>query len=311
MSKILVFGHKNPDTDAIGSAIAYAYQQKQLGYDTEPVALGEPSDETQFALDQFGLDAPRVIEKLENPGDSVMLVDHNEFQQSIEGIEDAKIISVIDHHRIGNFQTADPLYYRAEPIGCTATIIYKKFKEDGIEIPQDIAGIMLSAIISDTLLFASPTCTARDQEAAEALAEIAQVDLQEYGLAMLKAGTNVDQFSAEEILEGDAKTFEMGEDVSVRIGQVNVVDINDVLKRKNELLAEMNRIAVSDGYELYVLIITNILESDSQGLVVGSHLEEVGRAFDQTVEDNEIKLSGVVSRKKQVVPQLTDVLENK
>lgn len=307
MSEIIIFGHKNPDTDAIGSAIAYSYLQNKLGFQTKAVALGEAGDETAYALTHFGLEHPEVVEKLETPGQPVMLVDHNEFQQSIDGIEDAKILSVVDHHRIANFETSNPLNFRAEPLGSTCSIIYKLFKENDVEIPQDIGGIMLSAIISDSLLFKSPTCTPADEEIARDLTEIAQVDLEEYGLEMLKAGTNVDKFTEEEILEGDAKNFEMGDSL-VRIGQVNVVDIEDVLKRKEALIEEMERLSAAEGYDLYLLVITNILESNSKGLVVGSELDAVEEAFSTTVDNHEVSLDRVVSRKKQVVPPLTEAL---
>ncbi len=308
MSNILVFGHKSPDTDAVTSAISFAYLQNQLGKDVEPVALGEISEETQYALDFFNTEAPRIVTEADSNVEAVMLVDHNEPQQSLDNIDEFEILSVVDHHRIANFETAGPLYYRAEPVGCTNTIIFKIYKEHGIDVPKDIAGLMLSAIISDTLLFKSPTCTAEDERAAQELAEIAEVDLHAYGMKMLKAGTNVNSKSAQDILNGDAKSFEMG-DKTVRIGQVNVVDVQELLQRKDELidLAEKNNTA--EGYDLTLLLITNILESDTVGLVVGAGIETVESAFNGTVIDHQIKLPGVVSRKKQVVPPLTDAFE--
>src|SRR5690554_4959839 len=159
MSKVLVFGHKNPDTDSITSALVYAYLKQQLGVNAEAVRLGEVNNETKYALEKFGFEAPRLIGDVSEEAKEVMLVDHNERQQSADGIENVKVTEVIDHHRIANFETADPLYYRAEPVGCTATILNKIFKEKNVEIPSNIAGLMLSAIISDTLLFKSPTCT--------------------------------------------------------------------------------------------------------------------------------------------------------
>lgn len=308
MSNILVFGHKSPDTDAVTSAISFAYLQNQLGKDVEPVALGEISEETQYALDFFNTEAPRIVTEADSNVEAVMLVDHNEPQQSLDNIDEFEILSVVDHHRIANFETAGPLYYRAEPVGCTNTIIFKIYKEHGIDVPKDIAGLMLSAIISDTLLFKSPTCTAEDERAAQELAEIAEVDLHAYGMKMLKAGTNVNSKSAQDILNGDAKSFEMG-DKTVRIGQVNVVDVQELLQRKDELieLAEKNNVA--EGYDLTLLLITNILESDTVGLVVGSGIKTVEAAFNETVNDYQIKLPGVVSRKKQVVPSLTDAFE--
>src|SRR5690606_18158125 len=191
MSKTLVFGHKNPDTDTITSAIVYAYLKQQLGVDAEAVRLGELNNETKYALEKFNFEAPRLIANVKDEAAQVILVDHNEFQQSADGIEEVQITEVIDHHRVANFQTADPLYFRAEPVGCTATILNKLFKENNVEIPANIAGLMLSAIISDTLLFKSPTCTEQDVKAAEELATIANIDPAQYGLAMLKAGADL------------------------------------------------------------------------------------------------------------------------
>ncbi|MFV0557201.1 MAG: manganese-dependent inorganic pyrophosphatase [Enterococcus sp.] len=305
MSKILVFGHQNPDTDAIGSAIALANLQTALGKDAEAVALGTPSEETQYALDRFELSAPRVVETVANEVQEVILVDHNEFQQSVTDIAEVNILAVVDHHRIANFETANPLFYRAEPVGCTCTIILKMYKENQITIPKEVAGIMLSAIISDTLLFKSPTCTPEDVAAATELAVIADVDINNYGLEMLKAGTKLSDKSAEVLLDLDAKSFPMGEK-SVRIAQVNTVDLAEVFDRQGEMEAAMALANEKQAYDLFVLIVTDILASDSELLVVGEGKEQVEAAFATALVNNRALLKGVVSRKKQVVPQLTE-----
>ena len=304
MSKVLVFGHQNPDTDAVTSAISFAYLQTQLGVNAEAVALGEVNEETSYALNYFNTTAPRVIETASTETNQVMLVDHNEAQQSVSDIKELEVLAVVDHHRIANFETANPLYYRAEPVGCTNTIILKLYKEHGIQIPKEIAGLMLSAIVSDSLLFKSPTCTEEDVKAAKELAEIAEVDVNVYGLEMLKAGTNLSDKSALQLINGDAKTFPMG-DKSLRIGQVNTVDVNDVLSRQEELELAMAKENSENGFDMFVLVITNILDSNSVALVVGEPKEKVEAAFDVTLENNQAFLEGVVSRKKQVVPQLT------
>lgn len=309
MSKILVFGHKSPDTDAVTSAISFSHLQKQLGNDTEAVALGEIGEETAFALNYFNIDKPRVVSTVANEVKQVMLVDHNEAQQSADDIEKVEVLSVVDHHRIANFQTANPLYYRAEPVGCTNTIILKMFKEQQIEVPKEIAGIMLSAIISDTLLLKSPTCTEEDVAAAEELAKTAGVDLNDYGIELLKAGTKTSEKSAETLLEADAKTFPMGEQ-TVRIGQVNVVDVDEMLERKSELLEAMKTQSELQGYDLFILLITNVLENDSTAVVYGKYFEIVSGALKSSIDDNVMFLEGVVSRKKQVVPQLTLAFED-
>ena len=308
MSKILVFGHQNPDTDAIGAAIAFANLKKELGKDAEAVALGEPNEETAFALNHFGLTAPRVVETVANEVEQVMLVDHNEFQQSAADIEKVEILAVVDHHRIANFQTANPLYYRAEPVGCTSTIILKLYKENSVEVPKNIAGMMLSAIVSDTLLFKSPTCTQEDVQAAKELAEIAGVDLEGYGLEMLKAGTNLGTKSASDLIDLDAKSFPMGGS-NLRIAQVNTVDLAEVFARQAELESAMQEANAANGYDLFVLVVTNILDSDSEILIVGEPKENVEKAFNVTLDNNRALLKGVVSRKKQVVPQLTAAFE--
>ena len=301
MTNILIFGHKNPDTDTICSSIVYNNLKRIQGMDTEAVRLGEINDETKYALEYFNVSLPRLVEE----GQHVILVDHNEFQQSANGIEKAIIREVIDHHRIANFETAAPLYYRAEPLGCTATILKKIYEEQNVNIDKKIAGLMLSAIISDSLLFKSPTCTLQDKVAAEELAKIAEVNLEEYGLAMLKAGASTTDKTAETLISLDAKEFVLGADKLV-VAQINTVDANEVADRKEELEAAINVELSSKGLAAYVFVITNILTSDSEVLVLGEKQDKVAAAFGKTLENDFMTLEGVVSRKKQVVPQITE-----
>lgn len=308
MSKTLVFGHKNPDTDTITSAIVYAYLKQQLGVDAEAVRLGELNNETKYALEKFNFEAPRLIANVKDEAAHVILVDHNEFQQSADGIEDVQITEVIDHHRIANFTTADPLYFRAEPVGCTATILNKLFKENNVEIPANIAGLMLSAIISDTLLFKSPTCTEQDVKAGEELAAIANVDTAQYGLAMLKAGADLSDKLLEDLLSLDAKGFEFGE-YKATVAQVNAVDIEDVLGRQEELENLLNKNIADNGLDLFFFVVTDILNNDSTAVAAGQVAEEAAKAFGATIVNGRISLPGVVSRKKQIVPVLTENLK--
>ncbi|MGG1677113.1 manganese-dependent inorganic pyrophosphatase [Neobacillus sp. NRS-1170] len=306
MEKVLIFGHKNPDTDSICSAIAYADLKTQLGLEVEPIRLGQINGETQFALDKFNAEVPRLVEAVASEVNSVILVDHNERQQSANDITDVRVIEVIDHHRIANFETSDPLYYRCEPVGCTATILNKMYKENGKEIKPEIAGLMLSAIISDSLLFKSPTCTQEDVAAARELAEIAGVDAESYGLEMLKAGADVRDKSIEELLSLDAKGFEMGAS-KVEIAQVNVVDTADVLARQEELEAAISQKIEEKNLDLFLFVVTDILTNDSIGLALGSKTAAVEKAYNVTLSNNTATLKGVVSRKKQIVPVLTDI----
>lgn len=305
MDLTLIFGHKNPDTDTICSAIAYAELKKELGWNVEAVRLGEVNGETKYALDKFGIPAPRLVESVANEAKNVILVDHNERQQSAPDIDQVRVIEVVDHHRIANFETAGPLYYRAEPVGCTATILKKLYKENGVSIRKEIAGLMLSAIISDSLLFKSPTCTEEDVAAARELAEIAGVNAEEYGLAMLKAGADLSDKTIAQLISLDAKEFQMGS-AKVEIAQVNAVDVNDVLSRQAELEDALNGIIASKGLDLFLFVVTDILNNDSVGIALGNKRDAVEKAFNVKLSDNKAVLKGVVSRKSQIVPVLTD-----
>ena len=307
MSKIFVFGHQNPDSDAIGSSLAFAYLAKEAyGLDTEAVALGTPNEETAFVLDYFGVEAPRVVTSAKEEGvDTVILTDHNEFQQSISDIADLTVYGVVDHHRVANFETASPLYMRLEPVGSASSIVYRMFKESNVEVPKALAGLMLSGLISDTLLLKSPTTHETDHQVAKELAAIAGINLEEYGLAMLKAGTNLASKSAEELIDIDAKTFELNGN-QVRVAQVNTVDIAEVLERQAEIEAAIQKAQADNGYSDFVLMITDIINSNSEILSLGSNSDKVEAAFDFVLENNHAFLAGAVSRKKQVVPQLTE-----
>lgn len=308
MGKTLIFGHKNPDTDSICSAIVYANLKKELGMDVEAVRLGSLNKETEYVLREAGVEAPREIARVDSDVKTVILVDHNEFQQSVDNIRDVQILEVIDHHRVANFETNDPLYFRAEPVGCTATILLQMFKEHDVEVSETNARLLLSAIISDTLLFKSPTCTDRDRAAAEELAKIAGVDLETYGLDMLKAGTDVSDKTVAELLAMDAKQFTMG-NAKVEVAQVNAVDVEEVYKRQAEFEAEMKKIIDEKGLDLFLLVVTDIIESNSDGLALGNAATNVEKAFDVTLKNNRVLLAGVVSRKKQIVPKLEAVFQ--
>ena len=303
---ILVFGHKNPDTDTICSAIAYAELKNKLGKDVKAVRLGEVNEETKYALNYFKVEKPELVENV--AGKEIILVDHNERTQTADGFEEAKVLELIDHHRISNFNVDEPLYARVEPVGCTATIILKLFKENGLAPSKETAGLMLSAIISDTLLFKSPTCTQCDAKAGKELAEIAGVDLKEYGLEMLKAGTALGDKSEAELLNMDMKIFEIdGEKIGV--AQVNTVNKAEVLERKEKLLSEIDNIIAKEGLKFFMLAITNILTNDSTALVSGNGNDVIEKAFGEKVDSNLVTLKGVVSRKKQIIPPLTKAIQ--
>lgn len=300
MEKILIFGHKNPDTDTIMSAIAMANLKNKLKKEAKAYRLGNINKETKFALDYFRQEEPELLEDLEN-SQSVILVDHNDFGQSVKNIENANILEVVDHHKISGFSTSEPLYYTAMPVGCTATIIYGMYKNKNIEIDSKIAGLMASAIISDTLLLKSPTTTDLDKKVLEELGKIAKIDVKEYGLEMLKAGTDLSDFSAEELINIDSKPFSTN-GVNYQVAQVNTASIEEVLKDKEKIENAMNNFISKNSQDLFVLLITDILENNSQILVAGSRKDIAEKAFNVKLNDNTAFLPGVVSRKKQVVP---------
>lgn len=309
MEKVLVFGHKNPDTDSICSAIAYANLKSELGVNAEPIRLGEINSETKYALEYFQVNVPRLVEKVAQETKQVILVDHNESQQSADDIDEVRILEVIDHHRIANFQTSDPLYYRAEPVGCTATILNKLYKENGVKIKKEIAGLMLSALISDSLLFKSPTCTDEDVAAANELAKIAEVDANEYGLAMLKAGADLSDKTVEQLITLDAKNFDMG-DKKVKIAQVNAVDTNECLSQQKQIEEAIEAVIAKENLDLFLFVVTDILTNDSVGIALGNMSNAVEKAFNVGLDNHTATLKGVVSRKKQIVPVLTDTIKS-
>ena len=305
MGKTLIFGHRNPDTDSICSALAYADLKTRTGADVEAVRLGAVSAETQFALDRFATPAPRLVESVAGEAAEVILVDHNERQQSACDIDKVTIVEVIDHHRIANFETAGPLYYRAEPVGCTSTIVFTIYKEKGVSVSPRIAGLMLSAILSDTLLLKSPTCTPEDVAAAQELASVAGVDLQSYGLEMLRAGASVADKRIAQLIAMDAKEFSMG-GAKVEIAQVNAVDVDDVLSRQTELEAALHNVIAEKDLDLFLFVVTDIVNGHSVGVALGPRAAAVESAYGVRLENNRAHLKGVVSRKSQIVPVLTE-----
>ena len=304
MEKMLIFGHKSPDTDTICSAIVMENLQKKLGKEVEAVRLGNLNKETEYVLNYLGITPPKMIEKIED-GQEVILVDHNEFSQSVENIENAKVKMVVDHHRICDFQTSEPLYYRAEPVGCTCTILYKLYKENDVEIDKTVASLMISAIISDTLLLKSPTKTVEDENAVKELEKISGLNAQVYGLDMLKAGTDLSGFTADELISLDCKVCTL-KDKNAKVAQVNTADINDMMNRKEEIEQAISADIEKNNLDLFVFAITDIINSNSQAIVLGKNTDIFERGFNKKLEDNTAFLPGVVSRKKQILPVLQE-----
>ena len=235
----------------------------------------------------------------------IILVDHNERSQAIEGIEKARILEIVDHHRLGGIQTNEPIFTRQDPVGCTCTIIADMHIHRQVAIPPQIAGLMLSAIISDTVLFKSPTCTEHDKEVAQYLSKIAGIDIEKYGMEMLKAGTDIDNMSADEIVKNDMKEFLISH-YRISISQCSVMDKMQAESRKDEILAAAEEMRKREGYDLSIIMITNIMEEASILIFSGEPKSLVGEAFKVDTRSRMVTLPGVMSRKKQVVPPLSE-----
>lgn len=304
MGKTYIFGHKNPDTDSIVSSIVMADFEKKMG-NNEAVAcrLGMINKETEYILNYVGVEAPELIEDLED-GSEIIIVDTANPGELIPNLNNVKIKKIVDHHQV-LLNTGYPLFYRAEPVGCTETIMYKLYKENGLEIDKKIATLMMSAIISDTLLLKSPTCTDDDKKAVEELAKIAELDYNTYGLEMLKAGTDLSSFTIEQILNLDAKAISLKEVKSI-IAQVNTASIPEVMKMQEELEDGINKIIAEKELDLFMFVITDIVNSNSQTIALGKRADIVEKAYGVKLENNSAFLPGVVSRKKQVVPIMTE-----
>lgn len=311
MEEILVYGHRNPDSDAICTAIAYAnlwnLTNKKEGIKAVAVRIGDVNEETKYALNYFGVEAPEYVDNVS--GRKIIMVDHNERTQTADGFEEAKVLELIDHHRIMNFKTDEPLKARVEPFGCTSTIVCEMYQEKNITPSKKMAGMMLSAIVSDTLLFKSPTCTEHDVNACKYLADIAEVDLRTYGMDLLKAGTNLSSKTEEQILNMDMKIFEL-EKGRFGIAQVNTVNEEELLTKKDKFVEKIDKMLVDLNLEGFMFAITNILTNDSIAVVRGNKVDILEKAFDKKATNDMFELPGVVSRKKQMVPPLTKAASN-
>ena len=239
---------------------------------------------------------------------AVILTDHNELGQAVEGIESGKIVEVIDHHRFGGLQTSEPIFINVRPVGCTCTIVTNMYQQYGVEIPQQIAGLLMSAIISDTVLFKSPTCTQADKDAVEYLAKIAGVDYKEYGLAMLKAGADIGDMTPADIVKNDSKEFQIG-NYPMLISQLSVMDTDQVMAMQDEILANMAQVCEKEGYAMSIVIVTDIINEGSYLLFSGEPKNLIGEAFKQDASKSVMYLPGVMSRKKQIIPPLSEAVK--
>ena len=300
---VYVFGHKNPDSDSIVGAISLSYLKNQLE-DEEyiPARQGEISAETEFILKQFGYEL-RVPElKTSVAGERVFIVDSTDRAHFQDDIDEATIIGIADHHKLGDLQTDTPLEAWIRPIGCSNTVIYEMYRAYGVEIPKEIAGMMMMAILSDTVIFRSPTCTKVDTKAVKELSAICGVeDYKKLAMDMFIVKSAVDGASARSLNTRDYKAFDMN-GTKVGINQLEMVDISVLEPREEELMEDMRKMKEEEGLHTVLVLLTDIMKEGSKLLVVSDDESKIEAAFNAKLQNSKVWLDGVLSRKKQVVP---------
>ena len=297
-----IFGHTNPDSDSIVGAIALAYLKNQLGEDCIATRQGKISAETAFILDKFDADTPEL--KTSYAGESLYLVDFSDLAQAPDDIMEATILGIVDHHKLGDLTTSTPLECWIRPIGCSNTVIKEMYDYHGVTIPKNIAGMMLCAILSDTVIFKSPTCTKIDTKVVKELAEIAGIeDYKALGMEMFIVKSAVDGASARDLNTRDYKEFDMSGS-KIGVGQLEVVDLSVFDDKKEMLFADMKLMKEEGGLHSIIILLTDIMREGSQLLVVSDDRSKIESAFECKLEDSQVWLDGVLSRKKQVIPFL-------
>ena len=297
---VYIFGHKSPDSDAVCAAIALADLKTKLGVEAVPARQGDVTPETKFILDRFGFSAPEFLGS--GAGKQVILVDHSDLAQSLDDLKEAEILGIVDHHKLGDVTTSSPLEAWIWPVGCSCTVIKAMYGFFGVEIPKDIAGIMLCSILSDTVIFKSVTCTDQDKEAAEALGKIAgESDLKALGMEMFTVKSAVEGTPTRDLVFRDFKDFNMS-GTKVGIGQLEVVDLAILDAVKPALAEEIKAVKAEEGRHSVFLLLTDIMKEASEMLIASDDPSVVEKAFGVAPKENKVWLEGVMSRKKQVVP---------
>lgn len=302
---IYVIGHKSPDTDTVCSAIAYAEFLKKRKINAIPAIPEDLNPETEYVLNYFKAKTPIKLKSIK--GKKVILVDHNEATQSPEGIEEAEVVEIIDHHKIGR-AFSSPISFQTKPLGSTATLIAQKMLSDGkFKVTKQLAGLLVSAILSDTVIFKSSTTTKEDVDIAKKLSKIAEIkNLKKFGIEIKKQKSSLKGLTAEKIIYSDFKIFEEGSK-KFGIGQIETVDLSEATEREKEILMEIDSIAKRDGLSFLILMVTDIINDGSRLLVAGEsfHLE---KAFKVEVKDGVVYLEKIMSRKKDLLPLLIKVI---
>ena len=301
----LVFGHKSPDTDSTGSPIVWAWYLNEIkGIAAKPVLLGEPNTEALFMLDKWNLDKPEILTALE-ADTKVVIVDTNNPAELPANINEADITGIIDHHRlVAGLETRGPIEINIQPLACTATIMFKMIGKDWAQAPRGVKAAALSCILSDTLEFRSPTTTQEDRAIAEDIARDLGVDISEYAAEMFAAKSDVSSFSEAELLRMDSKEFDL-DGTNLRVSVLETTSPAPLLERKDALMAEMPKVAEADGAAQVLLFIVDILKEEATLLVPNDMVKHIAeQSFGAEVSGDTVVLPGVMSRKKQIIPNL-------
>ena len=300
-----VFGHQSPDTDSTGSPIVWSwYLNEKKGLPAVPKLLGEPNTEALFVLDRWGFEKPEIINRIIK-GDSVVIVDTNNPAELPENINDADIQGIIDHHKlVGGLETSGPIDITIRPLACTATIMFDLMGEDVTDMPDPIKGLALSCILSDTLEFRSPTTTSRDRVVAEQLAKELKIDISNYASELFQAKSDVSGFSDVELLRMDSKKYPIA-DLSFRVSVLETTEPNMIFRRKKSLIKAMETVCLEDSVDHVLFFVVDILREESTLFVPDENIKKVAeKSFAVNVTDDSVVLPGVVSRKKQIIPNL-------
>ncbi len=297
---IYVVGHKSPDSDSVCSAIAVSNLKRQLGFECEPRVAGKINAESNFILERFGVDAPDILDGAVD--EDIILVDHSDLSQSVDGMYKARIVGIVDHHKLGDVETSVPVEVLIRPLGCCCTIVKGLFDSYEKEIPKEIAGLMLCAILSDTVIFRSPTTTDEDKRVVEELAKISGVeDVEALGMEMFQVKSSVEGVSAKDLVARDYKDFEMG-GKRIGVGQLELVDLGMIEGREDELLEEMESLK-DDGRYAVFLMLTDIMKEGTLLLCVSNDVDLRDEVFGESENG---WYDGMMSRKKQIVPKLEE-----
>jgi manganese-dependent inorganic pyrophosphatase len=306
MDKIYIIGHKSPDLDSVASAISYAVLKNEIESTDKyvPAIFGEVNKETKYILEKTGVATPESLDNI--AGKNVILVDHNEFIQAADGIEEANIVEVLDHHKV-DFKYSGIIPFRAFPAGAACSIIFDLYQNNNVVIDKEVAVLMLGGILIDTVITKSPTCTDRDKEIIEKISEIAEVDdWKEFGMELFKVRSNVTELSIEEIIKNDFKDFNFNGN-KFGIGQIETVDLNEFESLEERILEGLEKMKGEEGYHTLVLFITDIIKEGSEFIVVTDDQEKIEEAMGSKLEHGKTYIDGIISRKKQVVPMFEKV----